>query len=65
MYEYQFNVAFNGHHLFRTDWDTDATRVNQTRDALLERFPQADGFHVSCAKRSRITITVPTDETII
>lgn len=65
MYEYQFNIALNGRHLFRTDWDDDAQRVTRTRDALLERFPHADGFNVSCSKRSRITITVPTNETII
>lgn len=64
MYEYQFNIAFNGRHLFRTDWDDDALRVNATRDALYARFPSGEGFNVTCAKRSRISITVPKDETI-
>jgi hypothetical protein len=50
MYQYQFNIALNGRHLFRTDWYDFDAGVDIQRE-LLARFPAADGFKITRSKR--------------
>lgn len=49
--EFQFNVSFNGRHIFRTDWYDDLEKVQQIRACLLERFPKEAGMKVAVTTR--------------
>jgi hypothetical protein len=39
MYEYQINVSRNGRHMFRTDWENDQVRAENTFHTLTQSLP--------------------------
>lgn len=54
MNEYYFNVSLNGRFVFRTDWEDDLVRVEQTATALKQGFPREAGYVVRKNWRAKV-----------